>query len=386
MSDHAVVLSVIMQLIASGAATTRPQLAEATGLARSTITACLTALERRGLITSAGAQVTENNRGRPAERIIISPNAGVILVIDLTPHHIGVALARLDQTLIAYERITFMPEDPVVTLDAAVQLARRTMQGAGVDEASLRTIVVSFSGPVDVKLGMPVRPPIMPGWDSFPITTYLGTEFGCPCHMDNDVNLMALGEARVLPDDQCPLLVIKIGTGIGGGLVTAKGELHRGADGAACDIGHLFTSGVEDVVCSCGNVGCIEAVASAEAITKELGAAIGNPDVTQTDLRRAAHAGDAVAIRLIRDAAAKIGGVVALLVHVYNPARIVITGPLTEVTDDLLAGIRSVAYQRALPLATRNLTLVHSVIGSMAGILGAVVLGIEYVLSPEALR
>ena len=386
MSDHAVVMSVILQLIASGAAVTRPQLAEATGLARSTIASCLVALERRGLITSGGTPSVSSNRGRPAERIVISPDAGVILVIDLTPHHIGVALASLDQTLLASRRITFMPEAPEVTLDAAIELARDTMKGAGVAESSLRTVVVSFPGPVDVKLGMPVRPPIMPGWDSFPITTYLGNEFGCSCHVDNDVNLMALGEARVLPDDQCPLLVVKIGTGIGGGFVTAKGELHRGADGAACDIGHLSVAGAEDVICSCGNVGCIEAVASAEAIAKELRVVTGNPDLTQIDLRRAARTGDPVAIRLIRDAAARIGGVVASLVHVYNPARIVVAGPLTEVTDDLLAGIRSVAYQRALPLATRNLTLAHSVIGEMAGVVGAVVLGIEYVFSPEALQ
>ncbi|MCL2783302.1 MAG: ROK family transcriptional regulator, partial [Propionibacteriaceae bacterium] len=373
MSDRAAVMSVLLQLIASHAATTRPQLAQATGLARSTIGSCLAELERRGLITSAGADPASNKRGRPAESILISPNAGLVLVIDLTPHHIGVAMARLDQQLLAYQRIDFMPEKgPTVTLDAAVALARETMHSAGLEESSLRTIVVSFPGPVDVKRGVPVRPPIMPGWDSFPIAAYMTAEFGCRCHVDNDANLIALGEARVLPEDQCPLLVVKVGTGIGGGLVTAKGELHHGADGAACDIGHLSVVGATDVICSCGNSGCIEAVASAEAITKEFRAATGNPNLTQSDLRQAARSGDPVAIRLIRDGAARIGRVVASLVHVYNPARIVITGPLTEATDDLLAGIRSVAYQRALPLATRNLTLAHSVIGAMGGVVGAV--------------
>jgi predicted NBD/HSP70 family sugar kinase len=217
------------------------------------------------------------------------------------------------------------------------------------------------------------------------VAAHLRNEFGCPCRVDNDVNLIALGEARVLPADQCPLLVVKVGTGIGGGLVTAKGHLHRGADGAACDIGHLSVVGAEDIICSCGNTGCIEAVASAEAITKKLRAATGNPDLTQSDLRQAARNGDPVAIRLIRDAAALIGSMVASLVHMYNPARIVVTGPLTEATDDLLAGIRSVAYQRALPLATRNLTLAHSVIGEMAGVLGAIALGTETVLAPESL-
>jgi len=387
LSDPAVARSVLLQLIASHAATTRPQLAQATGLARSTISAGLADLEHRGLIATAGLEAAGNRRGRPAESLTISPNAGVVLVVDLTPHHIGVALARLDQYLLAFQRITFQPEEgPEATLDAAIALARETMLSLDVSANALRTVVVSFPGPVDVKRGVPVRPPIMPGWDGFPVAEYLGAEFGCSCHVDNDVNLMALGEARVLPDDQCPLLVVKVGTGIGGGLVTAKGELHRGADGAACDIGHLTVVGAEDVICSCGNVGCIEAVASAEAITGQLRLVTGNQNLTQSDLRRMARTGDPVAIRLIRDAAARIGAVVASLVHVYNPARIVVSGPLTAVTDDLLAGIRSVAYQRALPLATRNLTLTHSVIGEMAGIVGAVVLGIESVLSPEALR
>ena len=96
--------------------------------------------------------------------------------------------------------------------------------------------------------------------------------------------------------------------------------------------------------------------------------------------------GDPLAVRLIRDASAPLGETVASLINVYNPARLVLSGPLTAVTDDLLAGVRAVAYERALPLATRNLALTHSVMGELAGIVGRVVLGIEQALSPEALR
>lgn len=378
-------MSVVAQLIASGTANTRPALARATGLARSTIGSCLTALEKRDLVVSKGVDTRSGGRGRPAETLAINPNAGAILVVELTPHHIRVVVARLDQKLLAQKRIEFLTDvGPIGTLDATASLARELLRGLELADGDLRTIVVSFTGPVDAKRGVPVRPPIMPGWDGFGVAAYLGGEFGCPCHVDNDVNLIALGEARVLPEDQCPLLVVKVGTGIGGGLVTAKGDVHRGADGAACDIGHLSVVGAEEIICSCGNTGCIEAVASAEAITKKLRAATGNPDLTQSDLRQAARNGDPVAIRLIRDAATLIGNTVASLVHVYNPARIVVTGPLTEATDDLLAGIRSVAYQRALPLATRNLTLAHSVIGEMGGVVGAVALGTERMLAPEA--
>ena len=386
LTDPFVAMSLVARLIASGTATTRPELARATGLARSTISTCLAGLEKRGLVVSTGIAPRERGAGRPADALALNPAAGAILVVELTPHHIRVVLARMDQKLLAQRRVEFLAEaGPRETLRATVALAHEILAELGMGRESLRIVVVSFTGPVDTRRGVPVRPPIMPGWDGFPVAAHLTSEFGCPCRVDNDVNLVALGEARVLPEDQCPMLVVKVGTGIGGGLVTENGHLHRGADGAACDIGHLTVVGAEDIICSCGNTGCIEAVASAEAITKKLRVAPGNPDLTQSDLRQAARNGDPVAIRLIRDAAALIGSTVASLVHVFNPARIVVTGPLTAATDDLLAGIRSVAYQRALPLATRNLTLAHSVIGEMAGVVGAIALGTETVLAPELL-
>jgi predicted NBD/HSP70 family sugar kinase len=227
-----------------------------------------------------------------------------------------------------------------------------------------------------------VRPPIMPGWHAYPVSTRLQGRFDCPAILENDVNLRALGEARALPADQAPLLFVKIGTGIGGGLISREGVLHHGADGAAGDIGHVRVRGGPDNPCVCGNVGCIEAVASASAIARRL---VGStPDaaaVTIADVRARLAKADPTAVALVREAAAHIGEVVAMLVHFYNPARVTIGGSLTAASDDLLAGVRSVVYQRALPLATRNLVLATSVLGEYAGLAGAAVLGIEQALS-----
>ena len=386
LGDRFVAMSVVAQLIACGAATTKPELAKATGLARSTIDGCLGQLSALGLVMADGLS-TGSGRGRPPERHRINPDVGAILVFDITPNHVRLAVAGADQRLLASERSSFaLDVGPTETLAFAVKKADELLSELGIDRRHLAATVVSLPGPVDTRRGVPVRPPIMPGWDGFGVADYMRREFTCPCVVDNDVNMMAIGEARVLPSDQCPMLVIKVGTGIGGGLVTAQGTLHRGADGAACDIGHLRVPGDHDVVCSCGNIGCIEALASAAAITRRLGELTGRPDLTQGDLREMARTGDPLAVRLIRDAAALLGETVASLINVYNPARLVLTGPLTAVTDDLLAGVRSVAYQRALPLATRNLTLTHSVIGELAGVVGGVVLGIEQALSPESLR
>jgi predicted NBD/HSP70 family sugar kinase len=384
-ADRAELMMVLARLIASGEAVTRPALAAATGLSRSVLESCLVGLENRGLVVSLG-YVPSARRGRPADALGINPAAGVILVADLTPHHVRVVLAGLDQKVLGAKRIEFpIDAGPEAVLDRVTSLGRELMAELELAPDAVKAVITSVPGPVDTKRGVPVRPPIMPGWDNYPVADKLSEEFGCACRVDNDVNLMALGEARVLPEDQCPMLVVKVGTGIGGGMVTADGELHRGADGAACDIGHLAAVGGDQVICSCGKTGCIEALASAEAITRQLREATGNPDLTQRELFQAVRSGDPTAIRLIRDAANILGNVVASLVHVCNPARIVLAGPLTDVTDDLLAGVRSVVYQRALPLATRNLTLAHSAIGDMAGVVGAVVLGVETILSPAYL-
>ena len=239
-------------------------------------------------------------------------------------------------------------------------------------------------GPVDGQHGIPVRPPIMPGWHAYPVAARLRRTFGCPVLLENDVNLRALGEARALPADQAPLLFVKVGTGIGGGLITGAGELHHGADGAAGDIGHVRVRGGPDVRCVCGNVGCIEALASASAIARRLGAESGG-EATIADVRALVARGDPTVLRLVREAAELIGEVVATLVHFYNPARVTIGGSVAAASDDLLAGIRSVVYQRALPLATRNLVLANSVLGEFAGVAGAAVLGIERVLSADGI-
>lgn len=382
LSDTATIMSAIAQLIATGVATTKPELTHATGLARSTVAAALHRLRASGLVRDAGLGAP-TGRGRPPELLALSPRAGVVLVLELTPHHVRGAVVTLEQQVLASELLEFsLDSGPEPTLQVAAELLRQLL--AGLDGPTVRAVVASLPGPVDARRGMPVRPPIMPGWDAFPVTDWLSERFGCPCLADNDANLMALGEGRCLPASESPLLFVKIGTGIGGGLISADGHLHRGADGAACDIGHLRVPGVDDAICSCGNVGCVEAVASAEAITERLRRAQGNPDLTRDDLLRAARAGDGLAVRLIRDAAAVLGETVAALVHVYNPARVVLGGPLTAASDDLLAGVRSVVYQRALPLATRNLTLAHSELGDMAGVIGAAIQGIEHVLSPAS--
>jgi len=379
--DAQVTLSTVARLVASGAALSKADLVPAAGLARTTVSAAVDELLARGVLRVAGTRPTPG-RGRPADRLALSPHGGHVLLADLGARGAHLAVVDLSQQVVAHEHVDLDVTDGPEVVLAAVERRLDVLSTRGRAAAPVRAVVIGLPGPVDGHLGTPVRPPIMPGWHAYPVSARLRQHFDCPAILENDVNLRALGEARALPADQAPLLFVKIGTGIGGGLISQEGVLHHGADGAAGDIGHVRVRGGPDDPCVCGDVGCIEAVASASAIARRLSSTgRGGPTVTIADVRALLAKADPTALRLVREAAAHIGEVVAMLVHFYNPARVTIGGSLTAASDELLAGVRSVVYQRALPLATRNLVLANSVLGEYAGLAGAAVLGIEQVLS-----
>ena len=377
--DAEATLSTVARLIASGAAQSKADLVPAAGMARTTVSAAVDELLNRGVVRIAGTRPTPG-RGRPADRLALSPRGGHVLLADVGARGAHLAVLDLSQRVVAHEHVDLDVRDgPEPVLDI-IEARLDALRAVGSPEVPARAVVIGLPGPVDGNLGTPVRPPIMPGWHAYPVSARLQSRFDCAAILENDVNLRALGEARALPADQAPLLFVKIGTGIGGGLVTREGGLHHGADGAAGDIGHVRVRGGPDDPCVCGNVGCIEAVASASAIARRLAAGATAP-VTIADVRDRLAKADPAAVAHVREAAAHIGELVAMLVHFYNPARVTIGGSLTAASDDLLAGVRSVVYQRALPLATRNLVLANSVLGEYAGLAGAAVLGIEQALS-----
>jgi predicted NBD/HSP70 family sugar kinase len=386
--ESAVTLSTVARLVASGTAVSKADLVPAAGLARTTVSTAVDELLTRGVLRLDGTRPTAG-RGRPADRLALSPRGGHVLLADVGASAAHLAVVDLSQRVLGHAHVEVDITDGPEAVLRTVESHLTALLALAPEDVPVRAVVIGLPGPVDGQLGVPVRPPIMPGWHAYPVTARLQQTYRCPAVLENDVNLRALGEARALPPDQVPLLFVKVGTGIGGGLVTGEGVLHHGADGAAGDIGHVRVRGAPDDACVCGNVGCIEAVASAGAIARRLGRTHGPAgedgpgSISISDLRALVSRGDPTAVGAVREAAGLIGELVATLVHFYNPARVTIGGSLTVASDELLAGVRSVVYQRALPLATRNLVLTNSVLGEYAGLAGAAVLGIERVLSAE---
>ncbi|MEV2231720.1 ROK family protein [Streptomyces phaeochromogenes] len=381
-----VALRKVLDLVVSGEATSRAEISRRSGLARSTVGQQVDHLVARGILQELESR--ESVRGRPPRVLTISPQAGTIAVADIDTLASQVAIADLTQRVIAHETVDIrIDAGPRAVLDAVTERLSSLLAKHDRDPDRVRETVVGLPGPVDFQHGCAVRPTGMPGWDSYPVAEHLRTAFRCPVVVDNDVNLMALGEAGQAAADT-PLLCIKIASGIGAGIVTANGDVYRGADGAAGDIGHIRAVSGGDVLCACGNIGCVGALASHRAVLRSLGI----PEATGEDPLHGAHElalrvanSDPPALHALRQAATEIGEVVAMLVHMFNPRTLVLGGPLSELRDDLLSGVRAVVYQRALPLATRKLTITTTQLGAAAGIHGGIALATQDIFSPPGI-
>jgi len=258
-------------------------------------------------------------------------------------------------------------------------------------------IGVGVPGPVDFSHAVLVAPPLMPDWENFPIRDFIQRTFPTAyVVVDNDVNIMALGEQRAGDGSGVDhFIFIKIGTGIGAGIVS-NGKIHRGSIGCAGDIGHICVD-KQGAVCRCGNTGCLEAMAAGPAISEKAMQAAKNglsPLLLQMlesnggylrpeDVNAACREGDQAALEIIRSSGQMVGDVLAGLVNFFNPSHIFIGGGITNFGNHLLVAIRRAVLRRSLPLATRNLSINYSRMGPEAGVTGAVALAREYLFVIE---
>ncbi|MCZ2402852.1 ROK family transcriptional regulator [Paenarthrobacter sp. Z7-10] len=373
----------LFALLRDGHARTRAELAEITGLARSTVAARVEALTASGLIGPAGEAVSSG--GRPPSRFAFQPTARVVLAVDVGATHILVALTDLGGRVLCESRALLeISAGPVPVLDLVVQRCELLLRQAGRHVKELIGIGIGLPGPVEHVTGRPANPPIMPGWDGFDVPGYVQRSFQTDVLVDNDVNIMALGERAAFWPEEESLLFIKVATGIGAGIVSG-GLLQRGADGTAGDIGHIRVARGGQMLCRCGNYGCLEALASGPAVAAALTAA-GTPAASGDEVLALARKGSVPAIQAMRQAGRDVGDVLAACVNVLNPSVIVIGGGLAAAGEHLIAGVREVVYQRSPPLATARLRIVQSMAADQAGVLGASRMVIDHALSPESVE
>jgi predicted NBD/HSP70 family sugar kinase len=368
----------LLRLIRDGRASTRAELVALTGLARSTVAQRMDALMSERLVVPAGGVSTG---GRPPQTFAFNRAAGVVLCADLGATHSRVAVCDLaGEVLDDDARDIAIADGPDAVLDWLERMFEEQLERLGRTRDDVRGVGVGVPGPVEFATGTPVAPPIMPGWDGYRVGDRLAERFGAPSLVDNDVNIMALGEHYHAWRAFDHLLFVKVATGIGCGIIT-DGRIHRGAQGAAGDIGHIHVPG-NDALCRCGNRGCLEAVAGGGAMAAALREQ-GVDAANSRDVVRHVREGSPEAMRLVRQAGRELGEVLAASVNFFNPGVIVVGGDIAHADEHLLAGVREVVYQRAVPLGTRALRIARSTLDDRAGVIGAAVMVIEHVFAPE---
>lgn len=370
----------IFQILRNGQPRTRAELAEETGLSRSTIGLRLDSLLESGLVVPVSDAVSTG--GRPSARIAMNPDARLIAAADLGASHATVAITNLtgvvQADLYSAVQISDGPESVLLWLSRTISDLLKKVDRVPED---LAAIGIGLPGPVEHTTGRPSNPPIMPGWDDFDVPGFLQKTFSVPVLVDNDVNIMALGERAASWPEVDDLMFLKIATGIGAGIISS-GTLQRGSQGIAGDIGHIPIARGVGVLCQCGNEGCLEAVAGGPAIAAQLRAE-GREARTGSDVVDLVKAGDLAAIQAVRQAGRDIGEVLNMCVSILNPSVIVVGGSMAPVADQLIAGIREVVYSRAQPLATQHLSIAQSQTGSESAVLGASLMAADFALSPD---
>jgi predicted NBD/HSP70 family sugar kinase len=376
MSSH---ISDVLALFRDHGELARTDVIAISGLSRSTVNQRLTTLFDGGLITATGGG--ESTGGRPSSRFAFNRERAVILTADIGASGFTVAVCDLAGTPLSHEiRQVNVWDGPVRVLQEVTDCFNE-LRG----DLVVWGIGVGVPGPVEFRAGRVIDPPIMTGWDRFDIAGWFTSRYGVPVIVENDANARAVAESRLAHDDN--LISLKIGTGIGSGLVF-NGQIIRGSEGAAGDVGHTRAAMVGDtvpLVCRCGNVGCVEAYAGGWALRRDLAAAgIDVPDVA--GIVRLVGQGNIEAVRLVRQSGRVLGDAVADLVSILNPAHIIISGRLAECGEVLLSGVRERIYQRTTPLATRNLRLRVSDLGEFAGVTGLALITVDHILGTESIE
>jgi glucokinase-like ROK family protein len=378
-------------------ARSRADIVRVSRLSRAVVAQRVQELMDRGLLELGEAGPSTG--GRAPRMLRFRRAAGHLLVADLGATSIDVAITDLSgEVLVQHQEPADIATGPERVLARVEELFHELVTSMPSAPGELWGIGIGVPGPVEFSTGRTVSPPIMPGWDEYPVRERFASAFEVPIWVDNDVNVMALGELRLgVARGHQTVLFVKLGTGIGAGVVV-DGRLHRGAQGSAGDVGHIRVVDDPDAVCRCGKVGCLEALAGGAALARDGTAAAvdgrcallaerlaEHGSIEAADVALAASHGDPVCVGLVRRAGLLVGEMLSTAVHLLNPSLIVVGGGVAAAGDPLLAAIREAVYGSSLPLATRELIIQRSALGHRAGVVGAALMVADQLFSRDLL-
>jgi len=369
-SVRAVNRSLVLDLLRKGGPLSRPQLAEQAGLTLPTIGAIVTDLVREGLVVDRGAGIGSVRGGRRPRLVEFNSLARRVLGVNIGVHRTSVALGDARGELVArVDEATPSPAEPAAVVARIGAMARHLLRGGGPADA----VGVCVPGLVELGSGMCLAARNL-GWDVVPIGHLLAEALGAPTMVLNSTQAAAVAEqVHGVSQGIQDLVWIYVGTGIGAGLISG-GRLVRGARGLTGEFGHCPVER-DGPLCSCGRHGCLEAVASGGAMVRAAQAAGatfgGRPDFGAPELVAAAADGDQLATDLLAAAGHEVGRAAASLLHLVNPAQVVLGGSVGAVEGPFTKAFREALAANSIPFSLASASLVCSNLGPDAALRGA---------------
>ena len=364
----------------------RADLADKMGLTRAAVTVIINDLVANGIILNTESRSTAS--GRPPVALEINPDQGLVAAIDMGAMHLSVALGDFSARILEETEVAFNIENgPTECLQQADHILRELLQKRGLSPTDLAAIGIGVPGPVIAEQGMVMAPPIMPGWDRFPIRDTLENQWGTSVTLNNDAELGALGEwAYGAGRGEKNLAFIKVGSGIGAGLIINQ-QIYGGTTGSAGEIGHL-TVDENGPLCACGNHGCLEALAGGHAIASQARKLVVSgkrtllsekslDSITAHDVAEAARRGDLTAQEIIKRSGTFIGIAIAGLINLINPSTVIIGGGVAQVGDLLTGPIRQAVRERSLRASEHGVRITTAMLGRRSSLMGALVQAIN---------
>jgi len=373
----------------------RADLAERMGLTRAAVSLIVTELLNSGVIQEA--EIRSVPSGRPPVMLEINPKLGLVGAIDMGASHMSIAVADYTARILQEFEIPLdIKNGPKVCLAEANQQLLKLLESQSLSISKISAVGVGVPGPVITEAGMVLAPPIMPGWDRYPIRSTLEKMWGCPVTLNNDAELGALGEwAYGAGRGEKNIAYIRVGTGIGAGLILNQ-QIYGGTTGAAGEIGHL-TIDENGPLCNCGNHGCLEAFASGYAIAQQgqlliqsgkrtLLSDLRSEKINAHEVAEAARRGDLHAQEILRRSGTFIGIAIAGLINLFNPSIVIIGGGVAQVGDLLTAPIRQAVRERAMRASEQSMRITTAMLGRRSLLIGATVQAINVAIHNAAER
>ena len=300
-----------------------------------------------------------------------------VIAVDIGGTQVRVALFRDDRLHQRAALPTDVRGGPSGVMDQIDALIEQV--AAKDDRKTITGIGLSLAGPIDTESAVVTRIPTLPGWDGLPVAQALSERTGLPARVENDGIAATLGEWRYGAGRGVSNIVyLTVSTGIGGGAVV-DGRLLHGRKGIAGHLGHMRMA-QEGSTCSCGTVGCFEALASGSALSQRAAATADMSDhlagiaqsraVDARDVFEGARAGDSHCLHLVGEEAMYLGQGITSVIHIFSPDRVVMGGGVSNAFDQLEPGIHDVIRRDAMT-PFRTVPVVKSALGDDSGLFGA---------------